>query len=120
MADYPVVTAERYSKVAPPPKHFEDIDELREKYRYFWNDHAQGYWVLTRFADIREAFQDPEVFSNHSIVKVRRSSPMPGRSPSFPFPWCGTSGPQPELPRPGSLPTGLCRPESSAGTPLSP
>ena len=70
MADYPVVTAELYGKVAPPPTHFEDIDALREKYRYFWNDHAQGYWVLTRFADIREAFQDPEVFSNHSIVAV--------------------------------------------------
>ncbi len=29
---------------------------------------AQGYWVLTRYDDIREAFQTPEVFSNHSIV----------------------------------------------------
>ncbi len=70
MGDYPVVAEDLYERIAPPPAHFEAIDDLREKHRYFWNDHAQGYWVLTRFADIREAFQTPEVFSNHSIVAV--------------------------------------------------
>lgn len=70
MPDYPVVAAHLSEKIAPPPTHFEDIDRLREQYRYFWNDEAQGYWVLTRFADIREAFQNPEVFCNHSIVPV--------------------------------------------------
>jgi cytochrome P450 len=70
MADYPVVKEDLYERVAPPPSHFEAIDALREKYRFFWNDHAQGYWVLTRFNDIREAFQDPDTFSNHSIVAV--------------------------------------------------
>ena len=68
--DYPVVKEDLYERVAPPPTHFEAIDELRDKHRYFWNDHAQGYWVLTRFDDIREAFQTPEVFCNHSIVAV--------------------------------------------------
>jgi cytochrome P450 len=70
MADYPVVKEDLYERVAPPPSHFEAIDSLREKHPFFWNDHAQGYWVLTRFNDIREAFQDPETFSNHSIVAV--------------------------------------------------
>jgi cytochrome P450 len=70
MADYPVVQEDLYERVAPPPVHFEAIDDLRAKHRFFWNDHAQGYWVLTRFDDIREAFQNPEVFSNHSIVAV--------------------------------------------------
>ncbi len=70
MPDYPVVKEDLYERVAPPPTHFEAIDELRNQHRYFWNDHAQGYWVLTRFADIREAFQNPEVFCNHSIVAV--------------------------------------------------
>lgn len=70
MGDYPVLAVDLTEKIAPPPTHFQDIDGLREKYRYFWNEQAQGYWVLTRFEDIREAFQNPEVFSNHSIVPV--------------------------------------------------
>ena len=56
------------SAVAPAMEHFFEIDRLREQYRYFWNTEGQGYWVLTRFEDIREAFQDPATFSNHSIV----------------------------------------------------
>lgn len=54
--------------VAPAMEHFVDIDRLREEHRYFWNTEGPGYWVLTRFEDIREAFQDPSTFCNHSIV----------------------------------------------------
>src|SRR6266436_8026024 len=68
MTEYPVVDVDLSQKVDPPASHFREIDELREKYRYFWNSSAQGYWVLTRFGDIREAFQTPGVFGNHSIV----------------------------------------------------
>lgn len=32
--------------------------------RVFWSPHHGGYWVLTRMADIREALQRPELFSN--------------------------------------------------------
>jgi cytochrome P450 len=56
------------SSTAPAESHWRAIDDLRERHRYFWNEEAQGYWVLTRYEDIREAFQTPEVFSNHSIV----------------------------------------------------
>jgi cytochrome P450 len=70
MADYPMLEVDLSRKVGPPTSHFEEIDELRERYRWFWNTEAQGYWVLTRYADIREAFQTPEVFGNHSIVAV--------------------------------------------------
>lgn len=70
MADYPVLEVDLHGKVAPPPTQFHDIDELREKHRFFWNQDGPGYWVLTRFHDIREAFQNPEVFCNHSIVAV--------------------------------------------------
>jgi cytochrome P450 len=56
------------SSTAPAGSHWQEIDQLREAHRYFWNEEAQGYWVLTRYEDIREAFQTPEVFSNHSIV----------------------------------------------------
>ncbi|MFC4948278.1 cytochrome P450 [Pseudonocardia sp. GCM10023141] len=32
--------------------------------RAFWSPHHGGYWVLTRMADIREALQHAELFSN--------------------------------------------------------
>jgi len=54
--------------VAPAGAHFTDIDRLREQHRYYWSTEGPGYWVLTRFEDIREAFQDPATFCNHSIV----------------------------------------------------
>ena len=48
--------------------HWQEIDDLREKHSFFWNKEGPGYWVLTRYEDIREAFQSPEIFCNHSIV----------------------------------------------------
>ena len=54
--------------VAPAGAHWTDIDRLRESHRYYWSTEGPGYWVLTRFEDIREAFQDPSTFCNHSIV----------------------------------------------------
>jgi cytochrome P450 len=56
------------NSIAPAMTHWHRIDALREQQRFFWNDDAQGYWVLTRYEDIREAFQTPEVFCNHSIM----------------------------------------------------
>ena len=40
---------------------------MREAHRYFRNTNG-NYWVLTRYDDIREAFQNPAVFCNRSIV----------------------------------------------------
>ncbi len=54
-----------------PAGHFYDVvDDLRAKHRWYWNQCGPGYWVLTRYQDIREAFQTPEIFSNESIVPV--------------------------------------------------
>ncbi len=68
MTDVASETYDISRQPGPAGAHFTAIDRLRERHRWFWNDFAQGYWVLTRFDDIREAFQTPEVFSNHSIV----------------------------------------------------
>jgi cytochrome P450 len=66
--DYASLEVDLSSKVAPATTHWDVIDELREQHRFFWNTYGPGYWVLTRFEDIREAFQTPETFCNHSIV----------------------------------------------------
>jgi cytochrome P450 len=67
-ADYPSIEVDLSARIAPATTHWDEIDELREEHRFFWNTSGPGYWVLTRFEDIREAFQSPETFCNHSIV----------------------------------------------------
>ena len=70
MSECPVERVDLSNLAGPPGTVFETLDDLRARHRWFRNDIAQGYWVLTRFDDIREAFQTPEVFSNRSIVPV--------------------------------------------------
>jgi cytochrome P450 len=70
VSDVPVVQVDLGNMEGPPGTIYRALDELRAEHRWFRNDVAQGYWVLTRFADIREAFQTPEIFSNHSISAV--------------------------------------------------
>ena len=57
MADYPSIEVDLTAKVAPATEHWKEIDALREEHRFFWNTYGPGYWVLTRYDDIREAFQ---------------------------------------------------------------
>ena len=68
MADYPIIEVDLTAKVAPATEHWREIDSLREAHRFFWNTYGPGYWVLTRYDDIREASRKPDIFSNHSIV----------------------------------------------------
>jgi cytochrome P450 len=47
-------------------------DDLREDLRVFWSPTFGGFWCLTRYDDIHEAFQRPDVFSS-------RMQAIPGR-----------------------------------------
>jgi cytochrome P450 len=70
VSDVPVVSFDISGLEGPPGTLYRELDRLRSRYRWFRNDQAQGYWVLTRYEDIREAFQTPELFSNQSLVAV--------------------------------------------------
>lgn len=48
--------------------HWEKANELREESHAFFNTHAQGYWVFTRYDEVREMYQHPEIFSSESIT----------------------------------------------------
>ena len=68
MDDYPRVEVDLTAKIAPAGEHWKELDALREQHRFFWNTYGSGYWVLTRYDDIKEASHQPDIFSNHSIV----------------------------------------------------
>jgi cytochrome P450 len=57
---------------ASPPlavgSHWRKASELRETSPAFFNTHAQGYWVFTRYDEVREMYQHPEIFSSESIT----------------------------------------------------
>src|SRR3954463_8297648 len=57
---------------ASPPlevgSHWLKANELREISPTFFNTHAQGYWVFTRYDEVREMYQPPEIFSSESIT----------------------------------------------------
>ncbi len=52
----------------PAMSFFDEGDALRQKYPFFWNTVAQGFWVFTGYEAIREALQTPEVFTNDSFI----------------------------------------------------
>jgi cytochrome P450 len=52
----------------PILSHFEEWDDLRERYPAFWSDLYGGHWVLTRFDAIRHALQEPATFSSRSTI----------------------------------------------------
>ena len=53
--------------------HWLKANELRETSPAFFNTHAQGYWVFTRYDEVREMYQHPEIFSSESITPGTRS-----------------------------------------------
>jgi cytochrome P450 len=52
----------------PALGYFAELDRLREEHPYFWDSYGNGFWVLTRFDSIREAYQKGDVFSSESII----------------------------------------------------
>lgn len=49
--------------IAFPPSA---LDELRERHRVFYSERYGGFWVFTRFEDIRAILQDHETFGQHA------------------------------------------------------
>jgi cytochrome P450 len=67
---YPKVNLDLHTEVGPAESHFRTLDEHARRHPVYWNDEAQGYWVINRYADVMEAALDPATFCNHSIVAV--------------------------------------------------
>ena len=65
--DWPVVDYD-ISSTRPAGSFFAEADELRERHPFYWNTVAQGFWTLTRYDAVREAYQNPEIFTSDSFV----------------------------------------------------
>lgn len=65
--DWPVVEYDILS-TRPAGRFFAEIDELRERHPFYFNTLAQGFWTLTRYDAVREAYQLPEVFTSDSFM----------------------------------------------------
>jgi cytochrome P450 len=64
-----------YNLIEPVNAHQQALDELRAKHPYFWSTFAQGFWVLTRAEAIRDAYQNPKVFSSSAMVAFEPDPP---------------------------------------------
>jgi cytochrome P450 len=48
--------------------YWQKADELREQSPAFFNAIGQGYWIFTRYEQVRDIYQHPEIFSSESIT----------------------------------------------------
>ena len=48
--------------------YWQKADELREHSPAFFNAVGQGYWIFTRYEQVRDMYQHPEIFSSESIT----------------------------------------------------
>src|SRR5690349_10167183 len=48
--------------------YWQKADELREDSPAFFNSIGQGYWIFTRYEQVRDMYQHPEIFSSESIT----------------------------------------------------
>ena len=62
-AHCPVIDID-YRNARPAFEHYASLNEVRELAPIVWNTTPNGFWMVTRYDDVREALQKPSVFSN--------------------------------------------------------
>lgn len=63
----PVVRTEVFA-AAEAGSYWRKADELRETSSRFFNTLAQGFWMFTRYDQVREIYQNPDLFSSESFT----------------------------------------------------
>jgi cytochrome P450 len=53
-----------YRVERPAFGHFESLNEVREVAPILWNETPNGFWMVTRYDEVKEALQRPDLFSN--------------------------------------------------------
>jgi cytochrome P450 len=63
----PVIHTEVFA-TAEAGSYWRKADELRENGSRFFNTLAQGFWMFTRYDQVREIYQNPDLFSSESFT----------------------------------------------------
>jgi len=74
-AGCPVIDVD-YRVSRPAFWHYEELNRRREESPAYWNEDGAGYWMITRLAEIREALQDPTVFTNDAVSALDPDLPI--------------------------------------------
>ena len=64
---WPVVDYD-ITSTRPAGSFFQEADDLRERHPFYWNVLGQGFWTLTRYDEVREAYMTPDVFTSDSFM----------------------------------------------------
>lgn len=56
-------------------RYWAEAAALREETPAFFNDHAQGYWVVTRYDAVKELYQNVDLFSSESFTAWEPNPP---------------------------------------------
>ena len=56
-------------------RYWQEADALREETPAFFNAHAQGYWVVTRYDAIKDLYQNVDLFSSESFTAWEPNPP---------------------------------------------
>jgi len=56
--------------IEPVHGHVHKMDELREEHPFFKSSLGPGFWNLTRMDLVREAFQNPQLFSSTAVIPI--------------------------------------------------
>jgi cytochrome P450 len=65
-AGCPIVDID-YRVARPAFGHYASLNEVREMAPIVWNETPNGFWMVTRYDDVREALQRPDVFTNKVV-----------------------------------------------------
>ena len=63
------------SEDQPAGLYWEQSSALREETPAFFNDHAQGYWVVTRYEQVKDLYQNVDLFSSESFTAWEPNPP---------------------------------------------
>jgi hypothetical protein len=71
----PVTCFSVFDEQVAGPYWREAAEALREATHAFFNDHAQGYWVVTRFEAVKDLHQRVDLFSSESFTAWEPNPP---------------------------------------------
>src|ERR1700736_3572048 len=74
MSGYPIEEFNNFLH-GPVLSHVEAIDALRDEHRFILSTYDRGFWVLTNAELVRDALQQPEVFSSSVVTPLDPDPP---------------------------------------------